>query len=220
MRGRHAGLALLCVLAFAAGAQPVASPATGEWNFRVLLDDAPIGEHRFVLTAAGDERRLSSEAAFAVKLLGVTVYRYRHSAVEHWRGDCLRRLDADTNDDGDRSEVRAEREAEGDGPALVVVTPRGRSALPGCVMSFAYWNPAMRAQQQLLNAQTGKLEPVRIAALDEGRVEVRGRGVAARRWRVSGPEQPIDLWYAVADGEWLGLDAQVRGGKKLSYRLK
>ncbi|MFS2056383.1 DUF6134 family protein, partial [Variovorax sp. CT11-76] len=70
-----------------------------------------------------------------------------------------------------------EREAEGDGPALVVVTPRGRSALPGCVMSFAYWNPAMRAQQQLLNAQTGKLEPVRIVALDEGRVEVRGHGI-------------------------------------------
>ena len=40
----------------------------------------------------------------------------------------------------------------------------------------------------------------------------------ARRVRLTGPEQPIDLWYA-ASGAWIGLDSTVTGGRKLTYRL-
>lgn len=199
MSGRLATGLLALALPFVASAQQV-------WSFEASLDGKPIGQHVFTLEGQdGAARSLRSEARFDVKLLGITVYRYRHQAQERWQGDCLKSLTADTDDNGDKLAVRLEP---------------GDPLLAGCAMSFAYWNRAILRQRELLNAQTGKLEPVRIAALDEGRVEVRGRGVAARRWRVSGPEQPIDLWYAVADGEWLGLDAQVRGGKKLSYRLK
>lgn len=45
------------------------------------------------------------------------------------------------------------------------------------------------------------------------------RRVAAMRWRIEGPAQPIDVWYS-AEGEWLGLDSTVDGGRKLPYRLK
>ncbi|WP_316044025.1 DUF6134 family protein [Variovorax sp. N23] len=31
-----------------------------------------------------------SDARFTVKLLGLTVCRYTHRAVEQWRGNCLR----------------------------------------------------------------------------------------------------------------------------------
>jgi hypothetical protein len=103
---------------------PQTGPASGEWNFRVLLDDSPIGEHRFTLAANGEERRLTSEAEFAVKLLGITVYRYRHTATEQWRGDCLRQLVSKTDDDGTPEKVNAE--AAGDN-ALAVTRPRARN---------------------------------------------------------------------------------------------
>ena len=206
-------LAALCgaasSTAFAAG------PAGGEWDFQVFLDDKPIGEHRFALATTGDERTLTSEAAFAVKLLGVTVYRYKHVATEHWQGDCLRQLAATTDDGGDHSQVSAEAAGEG----LAVTTPKGTQSLGGCVMSFAYWNPAIRKQAQLLNAQTGKLELVQIGRAGTGTVEVRGQSVAATRWRIATPAQPIDVWYS-AQGEWIGLDSTVSSSRKLSYRLK
>jgi hypothetical protein len=207
----RAAACLACALAVSSA---TAAPAS-ESNFSVFLDDKPIGEHRFSIGGTEDARSVVSEASFTVKLLGLTVYRYRHRAVEKWRGDCLRELTATTDDDGKASRVRTE--AEGDG--LAVVTDAGRQALKGCVMSFAYWNPAIQRQPRLLNAQTGRSESVQVSRAGGGTVEVRGRQVAATRWRIDGPAQPIDVWYS-AQGEWVGLDSMVDGGRKLVYRLK
>lgn len=206
--------AMAC-LACALAASPAAAAPAGDSTFNVFLDDKPIGEHRFSIGGTEEARSVVSEASFTVKLLGLTVYRYRHRAVEKWRGDCLSELTATTDDDGKASRVRTE--AEGDG--LAVVTDAGRQALKGCVMSFAYWNPAIQRQPRLLNAQTGRSENVQVSRAGGGTVEVRGRQVAATRWRIDGPAQPIDVWYS-AQGEWVGLDSMVDGGRKLVYRLK
>jgi Family of unknown function (DUF6134) len=207
---------LFALALLASGAASADGPASGEWNFRVLLDDSPIGEHRFTLAASGEERKLTSEATFAVKLLGVTVYRYRHSAIEQWRGDCLRQLASKTDDDGTPEKVDAS--VTGDG-ALAVTTAKGTQPVDGCVMSFAYWNPAIRKQERLLNSQSGKLEAVQVSRVGSGTVDVRGQPMAATRWRIATPAQPIDVWYS-AQGEWIGLDSTVSGSRKLSYRLR
>jgi hypothetical protein len=209
-------LAAWAALSSGAATASAAGPAGGEWDFRVLLDDSPIGEHRFALATTGNERKLVSEARFAVKLLGVTVYRYQHTATEMWHGDCLRRLSSKTDDDGTPEKVSAEPVGDN---ALAVVTPKGRQSVDGCVMSFAYWNPAIRTQDKLLNAQSGKIEPVQISKAGSGMVDVRGRQVAATRWRIATDAQPIDVWYS-QQGDWLGLDSTVSGNRKLSYRLK
>ncbi|MFM9928012.1 DUF6134 family protein [Variovorax sp. H27-G14] len=222
--GMRLRAALTALAALSAGVAGAAGPATaaaagpsgGEWDFRVLLDDSPIGEHRFALATTGNERKLTSEARFAVKLLGVTVYRYQHNATETWRGDCLKRLSSKTDDDGTPEKVNAE--AAGDN-ALAVTTPKGTQSLEGCVMSFAYWNPAIRTQDKLLNAQSGKFEAVQVSRAGSGTVEVRGQPVAATRWRIATDAQPIDVWYS-QQGDWLGLDSMVSGNRKLSYRLK
>lgn len=241
MSARHVGwcwlLAGLCALA----ATPVSAsgPATGDWNFNVFLDATQIGTHRFRLTAtgpaggAGASRSLSSEADFKVKLLGLTVYRYRHRATELWQGDCLASLVASTDDDGEMHLVRAEADANARrAPGEDEATPKLPAGTPsdvppvlpplrltGCVMSFAYWNPALRTQNRLLNAQTGLIEPVRVTRAEDGLVELRGQSVKAVRWRITGPVQPVDIWYS-PEGDWLGLDATVRGGRQLRYRLQ
>ncbi|MBC8057034.1 MAG: hypothetical protein H7Y61_10695 [Rhizobiales bacterium] len=195
-------LAAACI-SVAAGASPAAQP-TGEWNFRALLDGKPIGEHRFTVSGQGDERKVVSEADFAVRFLGVTAYRYRHKATEVWRGECLTSLSSTTDDDGKPESVRADQ---------------NDALLKGCVMSFAYWNPAIQTQTRLLNAQTGKLEAVQVRRIGSGSVEVRGKPVEATEFRITGPANPIVVWYS-AQGEWIGLDSTVAGGRKLSYRLQ
>lgn len=207
------GMAALIVLSIAAAAVRAAE-APRLWAFRVLLDGRPIGEHRFALSAAASaaERTLSSEAEFTVRWLGLVVYRYRHRAVERWRGDCLAALSADTDDGGQRSSVAAVQEdAE-----FRVVSPATQLA-SGCVMSFAYWNPAIRGQGRLLNAQTGRIEAVTITPLQSRPSEPGLRDLAVQGLRITGLQQPITVWYT-QEWDWVGLDTVVEGGRQLSYR--
>jgi hypothetical protein len=179
-----------------------AAPAFAEsrsWNFRVFLDQREIGVHRFTLREDSGSRELRSEARFQVRLLGLTAYRYSHDATESWRGDCLQALSARTDDNGEREAVDW-RSGEGE-----------------CAFSFAYWNPRILQASRLLNAQTGKFEPVTVAPQGEESIEVRGRAARSQRYRLSGPRLSIDLWYAGED--WVALESTARGGRRLQYRL-
>ncbi|HSC63273.1 MAG TPA: DUF6134 family protein [Caldimonas sp.] len=209
----------MAALALAVAALPGPSAAaelapTGDWSFRVLLDDKPIGQHRFSVQAEGAETRVLSEARFDVTVLGLTAYRYRHRASESWLGNCLTALAATTDDDGTTSDVRLVSK----GDRQTIRSASGAEASEGCLMSFAYWHPAMRTQTRLLNAQTGKIEPVQVRLLGEARIDVRGVARSAVGYRVAGAARPVDVWYS-ADGDWIGLDAIVAGGRRLSYRL-
>ena len=55
-------------------------------------------------------------------------------------------------------------------------------------------------------------------AVDD-RVAVRGKSLDAKRYRITGPKNPIDLWYS-ASGEWLALESAVGGGRRLIYRIE
>jgi len=172
----------------------------GEWNFSVTLDGKPIGTHRFVVGGTGAARSVSSHALFVVRMLGIPVYRYRHEAQERWQGDCLRELRSDTDDDGRQNQVG--QRFEGD-----------------CLMGFAYWNPRLVQQRRLVDPQTGRTQAVRFEALSDAVIEVRGRAVAAQGWRLMAEKQRITVWYAADGGRWIALDAEAKGGRRLSYRL-
>jgi hypothetical protein len=225
LHAAHAGKTLALSLSFgllATAPSHAATAPTGEWNFVASLNDKPIGEHRFNVTGSGDERRVVGEANFDVRFIGISAYRYQHKVVEKWRGNCLTDLVSKTDDDGKIMRVRTQTEGEGSsgGEGLMVFADNATGlSVAGCVMSFAYWNPALQTQTRLLNAQTGKLEKVQITRVGSGEIDVRGQSTVATRWRITGATNPIDVWYS-ATGDWLGLDSTVDGGRKLSYRLK
>lgn len=178
---------------------PAAAGVEREWRFRVLLDAREVGTHTFRVTEHGGERLVTSDARFQVKLLFINAYNYAHEARERWQGDCLSALDARTDDNGER------------------VTVRTRP--PACVMSFAYWNPRMLEQKQLLNAQTGELTEVRIEPLGEETLRVRGAPLSARRYAVHASKFRIDLWYA-ADSSWVQLESRTASGRLLRYEIQ
>jgi Family of unknown function (DUF6134) len=208
------GAAALTTPALVTAVPVVGAPAAGEWAFRVLLDDKPIGEHRFTLSTQGEQRQLHSVASFDVKFLGFSAYRYRLDVTEQWQGDCLTGLSATTDDDGKRSKVRARSDG---GNKLRIDGTGGEQSVEGCLMTFAYWNPALRTQTRLLDPQTGRLESVRIAVVGQETIALRGQPTPATRVRIDGPKQPIDIWYS-EQGDWLALQSIVAGGRKLVYR--
>lgn len=185
------------------------------WQFRVLLDGDEVGTHSFRVSddMQGGEREVRSEARFAVRFLFVNAYRYAHEARERWQGDCLTRIEARTDDNGDNLAVRGERRDAG----FTVEGPKGREQLADCVMSFAYWNPRMLQQKRLLNSQTGLWQEVRIEPRGTETLTVRGTPTSTRRYALRGEDLQIDLWYAGAD-DWVQLESRVAGGRTLRYQ--
>jgi hypothetical protein len=215
MRALIAIVAALAATGAAASSPGLSGLETGrEWNFRVLLDGKEVGWHRYVVRADGDATEVESRAQFDVRFLFLDAYRYRHEARERWRGACLDELQSRTETNGTVEAVAAVASDE----ALVVAGPAGDARLPGCVMSFAYWDPRVLGATRLLNSQTGELLPVRVDARGTERVTVAGRSVPATRHRLSAPELQIDLWYA--DGRWVALEAPTPGGRVLRYELR
>jgi len=206
--------AIALVSLFAALIQPgSAATSNREWRFEVYLDDKPIGYHSFQLSSEAQIQRLRSEARFRVKVLGLTLYTYVHQSLELWQADCLQGVDASTDDNGTDFRVRGERRGE----HLLLENQSGETRIPGCVMSFAYWNPAILAQQRLLNVQTGEYVPVSVEQLGNSTLEVDGRAVPATHYRIATDENDIELWYST-NHDWLGLRSTTRGGRLLDYR--
>ncbi|MET0536222.1 MAG: DUF6134 family protein [Steroidobacter sp.] len=197
---------------------PVAAFANATWDFRVFLDDKEIGTHRFDLVERGSgERQLTSQARMAVKILFVTAYTYDHHDVEHWNGDCLSKLASKTDDNGKKYKVDVQRQDA----ATVVQTLGGEKTLGECVLTFAYWNPAMLKQTRLLNSQDGEYIEVKITDAGAESIVVRGVQTQARRYelRSTNKKLSIDLWYSPSN-EWLALESLTDRGQKLIYKLK
>jgi len=205
-------LFLLLVVGATASA---AESETRDWRFNALLDGKPIGHHNFHLVESGGRRELSSEARFNVKLLFVTVYTYVHDDKETFQGDCLTSIDARTDDNGEKLPVKGSQEAQ----AFSVTNSKGPQTLPACIMTFAYWNPRMLEQKQLLNSQTGRYETVKIDKVGEESILAGGKQQPATKYLLTGDKLKIELWYS-KDMQWLGLQSTAEGGRKLRYELQ
>ncbi len=220
-------LSLGCAIAACAAGVRAADPGAAEsiadgadagarsWNFRVFLNQDPIGYHRFSVSQHGDTRELHSVAHYLVKILFISAYHYDHQANESWNGNCLRRLDSTSDDDGTAYTVHASADDRG----LEVDAPKEHYTVVGCAMTFAYWNPVMLQQSHLINPETGEDVAVSITNSGEDSITVHGASVTARHYHLHSDKLEIDLWYS-AQGDWLALESPQEKGRRLRYVLE
>lgn len=215
LRLRAACLAVLCVLlACAASAQPPAGVEGGhdrEWRFRVYLDDKEIGSHNFFLTEGKGVQQLKSEADFVYKLMFIKLYEYRHRNTETWDGECLAEIESETDANGRPFFVSGTLEGAG----FRVSGSEGEALLPGCVSTFAYWNPDFLQQRRLLNTQNGEYVEVEVQAPQADALEIGGSMQPVQRYRLKAGELELKLWYS-PQREWLALETTT-GGRTLRY---
>jgi len=188
--------------------------APQEWRFRVFLDEKAIGYHDFVLEPAGNGLRLQSEASFEYRLLFVKLYGYTHENTETWSGGCLTQIESRTDANGEPFAVSGTL----DGDSFILNGAAGEVELPACNMSFAYWNPAFLKQDRLINTQNGEVLEVEVSEPERVELEVRGVLQPALRYRLDAGEMQIELWYS-ENHEWLALETEARGGRRLRYQL-
>ncbi|MGB5511998.1 MAG: DUF6134 family protein [Woeseiaceae bacterium] len=212
-------IALLTALIIMAGAMPAANASREQanerrWQFDVLLDDKPIGVHTFAVEDTGTELRLETTASFDVKFLFINAFRYRHQNTEVWQDGCLSSIDAVTDSNGKELVVRGRR----DGGDFDIAQADSTKTLPGCVQTFAYWNPAVLESEQLLNSQTGEYEAVAVTYEGPDQVSLAGQAVEALRYTLATRGGDITLWYSRDGLTWLALKAPAKGGRTLTYR--
>ncbi|MDX1556405.1 MAG: DUF6134 family protein, partial [Xanthomonadales bacterium] len=209
-------VALMLALTLPVLPKPAAADAAdGEWNFRVLVNDKDVGNHRFMIDANGETRTVRSTADFEYKLLFLTLYEYEHENRERWENSCLKHIESSTNANGKQYAV----EGRMDAGTFVVETGAERRELTDCVMTFAYWNPEFLRQPRLLNSQTGEFMEVEVTDPVSEPIEVRGQTVMAQRYRVLAGEIAIDLWYD-QQRDWVGLETSYGEGRSLRYVLQ
>ncbi len=216
IEGPRVLLILMTLLIFSIGLPSYAQTSTQKtYDFKVFLDDDEIGVQRFVVSAEGTRTQIEVEAQFDVKYFFITFYSYRHTNSETWEGECLKKIRAKTNDNGESFFV----EGTSKGGQLRLQTHNGEKNLEGCVKTFAYWNPTWFQSNRLLNSQTGELQPVEIRTVGEETIAVRGAPTPTKHPRIISDKFTIDLWYT-KNNEWVGLQSTTKEGKKLRYELK
>ena len=186
-----------------------------QWPFDVYLNDQHIGTHRFTLKGTPSNLKIESVAHFDVRFLGLGLYHYDHEAEETWSQNCLIHLKAATNDNGADLRVLGQSSEQG-----FVLNVDGRTEMhPGCLMTFACWNPEMLKQHQLINPQNGQLTNVKIEKVGRETLSHEGQTLVTDHYRLLAPEFEIDLWYD-QKGAWVALDSTLENRQKLRYRME
>ncbi len=193
----------------AVGAEPAPAPLT----FTVLRDGAPIGTHLVSFAREGDRLAVDIAIDFEIKFAFLTVYRYTHRSREIWRDGRLAALDARTDDNGARTELRARATEDG----LAVDGSGGRFVAPADTIPTSYWHEELVQRSRILDTQAGRL--IDVTVRPDGRrprAVVAGRDVAVRAYQLTG-DLVSELAYSGETGEWIELRFIARGSE-IVYR--
>jgi hypothetical protein len=200
-----------------AGAAALAAPATGHAEaigapitFTVFRGGSPIGKHRVSFNRDGNALAVEIAIDLQVRLLNIPVYRYTHRSSELWEGGRLKRLDARTDDDGTRTEVRARATADG----IAVEGSGGSFLAPVDTKPTSYWHEDMTRRVKLLDTQAGQLIGVQAKRAGTQRARIGGQEIDVRFYELTG-DLNSRLGYS-ASGEWVDLEFMARGSR-ISY---
>jgi hypothetical protein len=198
-----------CVSAMLLFASASIAAHSQEWNFHVTADGHSIGTHTFKVSGDAQNRNVQATATFRAKALLIPIYHYDHHDNESWKGGCLQKIDADTDDNGITHPVHGYSDPQG-----FHLAPD--TTLPACVQTFAYWDKSFLQQSQLLNSQTGEFTTINTTRIGVEQIQVANRAVEAEHFLLKTPKFSIDLWYSKS-GEWLALESLTENGHRLRY---
>jgi hypothetical protein len=183
-------------------------------SFAVYRNGEPIGRHALAFQHNGRDLTVSTTIDFAVKVLGVTAYRYTHRGQEVWTGDAFQSAFTQTDDNGTKYTVRAQRTANG----IDVQRTTGREVMPAGTLPTTHWNVRQISQTTLLNTQNGAQAQVKVAPLGREKVKTAGGWVDANHYRYSG-DVSKDQWFDDR-GRWVKTLFKASDGSTIEYILQ
>jgi hypothetical protein len=229
-------LVVASVLVMAGAVAAVAAddfPYGSTHSFAVYRNGQQIGSHSLAFQGNGQQRTVATSIDFAVKALGLTVYRYSHRGNEVWKGSMLQSIDTKTDDNGKQFTMRARH----DGNRLAVerkgadigfgtsVNDQGLQrndavveALPSTLLPSTHWNLNQVKQSMLLNTQYGTPSKVQITNLGQQTIKTSARSIEATHYRYTG-DITMDQWFDDR-GRWVKAAFKAFDGSEIEYILQ
>jgi len=172
-----------------------------------------VGTHKLTFSQSGEDLMVEVQNKMKVKLLFVTLFRYKAERRELWRDGKMVSYRSQTDDDG--TDIAASAELKGG--KLVIEGPDGSAEAPLGVFPTNPWNSKIVEQSLLMDTKTGELLKVKIDAAGEDTVEARGKSFKARKYVISG-DMERELWFT-EDGTWLQMRFD-SDGSAVTFTLK
>jgi hypothetical protein len=188
------------------------SPAPPPIHFDVVRNNDVIGAHKVEFRGNPGEFTVRTMIDIKVRVLGVTVFIFRHDGTERWRNGLLQAFDSKTIDDDSEFFVTGRLEAG----AFRIVNRKGTETAPPDIMVGSYWTPEIALQTQLIDPQRGRVKTQQLLSKDKMPLQVGRDSIEATRYRVVGV---TDGWVAYdASGRWVAAELKKKGSDIL-YRL-
>lgn len=189
-------------------------PADGERRFDIFRNGVLVGSQSFRFSRQDGLFLVRNAIEIEVSRGERLDYSYRHNAEESWRAGRLEAFVGDTDDDGDRYLVRAERidgvfQGRVNGQAFTV---------SGFIVPASFWHRDTPASQVLWDGGDGLVKVVNSLDLGLERIEARGEMREARRFELGGQIRR-NLWYD-ADCALVRMTFFARDGSEFVARLR
>ncbi len=202
-------------------------------TFVASRNGKPIGTHSLTFSSKDGQRTVTTSIDLAVKIIGITAYRYSHRSQEIWDSNRLQSLASQTDDNGKRFALRIARAGDtleierGEiAPTMQAATlDQGlppaqaiREKAPGALMPTSHWNMRQTAQSVVINSQTGVQANVAVANLGRGSVQTTARTIEATHYRYSG-DMRLDQWFD-DKGRWVKAIFTAPDSSTIEYTLQ
>ena len=191
--------------------QLAAIPATGRSDYDVIREGERIGDHSVVFRHDGRRITVATRTDIDVKLLGVTLYRFRYEAEEDWFDGQLTRLKSSTDRDGETLTVNLARA----GNRIRGVCNGMNLDLPASVLPISMWHPDFVRQSVILDQYNCVERKVSIANDGIEPIFAGSKNLTARHYAVTG-ELQRDVWYG-PDGQIVRVAFPSEGGSEIAF---
>jgi len=200
--------------------------------FAAFRNGERIGTHTLTFQQNGDKRIVTTSIDFAVKALGLTMYRYMHRGQEVWSGNTFESISTQTDDNGTKYAVKARQEAggvsvvrDGGGAPKMSANDVGfqqgsvqQETLPASTMPSTHWNLNQVKQSAMLNSQNGALARIQITAKGRETIKTANGTLEATRYSYSG-DVLMDQWFDDR-GRWIKASFKASDGSTIEYILQ
>lgn len=169
-------------------------------EFRILRGGSDIGRHRLDARLDGGVFEIGIAIDIAVRVLGLTAYRYTLENTERWQDGLLVSASSRANDDGDRARLSISRGAQ----ALEVDGSGFSGTAPLEAVTTSYFARPMIDRRPWLSSQSGAPLDISVSSTGGG------------RWQIAGELETL-LTYDGA-GEWIGCEFDGKG-ERVTYEI-
>jgi hypothetical protein len=196
------------LLALAAGL--ARADQTGAYTFTVLKDGKPVGRHEFVFDRNGSRIEIREATEIQVKFAMIPIYTFEHQAKELWQDGRAVRIDATTNDNGEKLDIRVRPDGQG-----YVRTVNGRvDRFDASKRILAVWNPETLKHHDFFSVVEDQTLKVSFSLIGPEKLSLQGQAVDVDHYRMIGDEER-DLWFD-KDGQIVKVEFQ-RHGSDIAY---